>query len=370
MKIIQLIDIYDKGGAEKVYDALTQYLLDRKIDCHRCVLYKSNTTDIRFLLTKKENSFFGKAIKQLVAIIRMIRIISVVKPTRIISFLDRSNVVAIIAASFYKIPVTVTVHNPLTIQYQKIQSSRKWLVYLVLRILYNKKNIKVIAVSETVGFSLKKIGVRNAIVVYNPLQFRNVDEYQVLESDFFLSIGRFEYQKAYWKIIKAFYLLKKRNATQKKLIMIGDGPMLDDVKLLVAKLGLVDEVKLLGYIKNPIPYLAKAYAIVFSSYFEGFPITLLEAFSLRKPFIATYESVPYEIKVLLSDMSYLFYSNQNKSVNFTTTIETDDIEIMKCMITIIEDKDIEHEIAKRCNSWFNINISMNNFDNYFGVSRY
>lgn len=102
----------------------------------------------------------------------------------------------------------------------------------------------------------------------------------------FLNIGRLSVEKDHEKLILAFHKLRKNNK-KIKLLILGDGPLRYQLEALIDKLNLKSSVHLLGHISNPYPYLARSHCFVLSSNYEGQPVVLYEALSLKKPVIAT-----------------------------------------------------------------------------------
>lgn len=62
-----------------------------------------------------------------------------------------------------------------------------------------------------------------------------------------------------------------------RLIILGDGPLRDKLEGLIAELGLERNIKLLGYVENPLKYFSRANVFVLSSHVEGLPNALVEA---------------------------------------------------------------------------------------------
>lgn len=71
------------------------------------------------------------------------------------------------------------------------------------------------------------------------------------------------------------------------LTLLGEGPLLADLRRLTAEKGLTGQVRFVGFHKNPYAFFAQADAFVLSSRFEGFPNVVLEALACGTPVIAT-----------------------------------------------------------------------------------
>lgn len=61
------------------------------------------------------------------------------------------------------------------------------------------------------------------------------------------------------------------------LVMLGDGPLMDEVKGKVEELDLADEIHLLGSVPHVEGWLSAADVLIMPSEFEGLPLTLVEA---------------------------------------------------------------------------------------------
>jgi glycosyltransferase involved in cell wall biosynthesis len=64
---------------------------------------------------------------------------------------------------------------------------------------------------------------------------------------------------------------------QIRLLILGDGPLRDELQQRIAAHGLVNAVQLLGYVENPLKYFARADVFALSSHVEGLPNVLVEA---------------------------------------------------------------------------------------------
>ena len=114
-------------------------------------------------------------------------------------------------------------------------------------------------------------------------------------------MGRNDYIKGIWHLLKAFSLVYKSNP-KARLVVLGAGNW-DGYKELAEKLGVGEAAFFPGNRKNPFAYVAKADLYVCSSNHEGFPNAVLEAMALKKPVIsADCKTGPREI--LLSEAQY------------------------------------------------------------------
>lgn len=90
------------------------------------------------------------------------------------------------------------------------------------------------------------------------------------------NIANFVEQKNHVFLIDIFAKIFEKDPSM-HLLLIGDGPLITPIKLLVQNKGLENNVSFLGSIENPSKYYSAIDFIVMPSLFEGLPLTLIEA---------------------------------------------------------------------------------------------
>ena len=97
--------------------------------------------------------------------------------------------------------------------------------------------------------------------------------------------GNFRVEKNQKNLVEAMKFIK--NKENVRLVLCGSGPTEKDIKALIKQLNLSDYVSLLG-MRLDIPELMNILDIYcLPSFFEGLPLSLLEAMSAKKPVVAT-----------------------------------------------------------------------------------
>lgn len=158
---------------------------------------------------------------------------------------------------------------------------------------------KITAISHATRQALSDyefLNSRGIEVIYNGIQDLKADEEKVLaikqslnihEGEFvFGTIARLDPIKNHLMMLRAFSSALK-SMPKAKLIIVGDGELMDTLKNLIDKLNISNNVILTGYIPYPKDYLAVFDIFLLSSLSEGTSMTLLEAMSLSKPCIVT-----------------------------------------------------------------------------------
>jgi glycosyltransferase involved in cell wall biosynthesis len=123
-----------------------------------------------------------------------------------------------------------------------------------------------------------KNGIEIEKFTYNPKSREVVRDLLNLDPNTFVigHIGRLDHQKNHTFLIDIFSKFNQVNGNS-VLILVGDGPMSEDIKRKVLELGIADKVKFLG-IRTDIHLLLQAFDVfVFPSLHEGLPVSLIEA---------------------------------------------------------------------------------------------
>ncbi len=158
---------------------------------------------------------------------------------------------------------------------------------------------KVIAVSRVMETTLLKLGCPKAKLVYNV--YGPQPEFTTIEPSFthqqFIAIGRFTDKKAPYYTLLAFKAVLEQHPDA-RLLMAGDGDLLNTCKNLAQYLGLQSQVEFLGIIRPEVyrSLLSRSLAFVQHSItaasgdMEGTPLAVLEASAAGLPVVSTYHA--------------------------------------------------------------------------------
>lgn len=134
------------------------------------------------------------------------------------------------------------------------------------------------------GFPEKKLKVKPNFVE-DAFKSNNFSEISDQKEDFYLFIGRISEEKGVRTLISAWDSIKKESDL--KLMILGDGPI---KKELQEQTEANSNISWMGFMQREqvMDYLKRAKALVFpSEWYEGMPMTILEAFSAATPIIST-----------------------------------------------------------------------------------
>ncbi|WP_338449846.1 glycosyltransferase family 1 protein [Niallia oryzisoli] len=97
-------------------------------------------------------------------------------------------------------------------------------------------------------------------------------------------VGRFNHQKNHSFLIDIYSEIAKKNPYS-DLLLVGEGPLQDEIQRKVSELGLVDKVFFLGVRSDVHQLLQACDVMLFPSLHEGLPVTLVEAQAAGLPCI-------------------------------------------------------------------------------------
>jgi glycosyltransferase involved in cell wall biosynthesis len=132
-------------------------------------------------------------------------------------------------------------------------------------------------------------------VIFNPIDLERIAKWAVKEPDdpwlrpgqppVLVAVGRLQPIKDYPTMLRAFALARAQQPM--KLVILGEGPERRRLEALVQELGVANDVRLLGFQKNPYAYMARAAVFLLSSISEGFPNVLPEALACGCSIVST-----------------------------------------------------------------------------------
>lgn len=281
MKIILVIPTLKHGGAERVMSELANEFVKLKHVVHLVLLTKHDefytlspqTIVHRLDLINKNN--FQKIFAQITALYQLRKILKTEKPDAILSFIEKANMVSILASRFLKTKTFISSrYNP----YKKFS----WSFELARRYIYRQATGIVAQTSESKEVIQKTIRHNNIRVIANPA--RSIQKYPKLAREkIIINVGRLVPEKGQQYLLEAFAGLKRKDW---KLVILGDGPLRNNLLCQAEKLEIQNQLVLTGAVSNVDEWLAKSSIFVFSSISEGFPNALMEAMSAGLPCIS------------------------------------------------------------------------------------
>ena len=120
-------------------------------------------------------------------------------------------------------------------------------------------------------------------------------QYNLGDAMVFGHIGRFNFQKNHHQLINIFAALHAKTPNS-KLVLVGEGELLEDVKSQISKMGLDNAVVFTGTLSNIDEMLSAFDCFLLPSVFEGLPYVLVEAQANGLLVLAS-DTVDFETKI-------------------------------------------------------------------------
>ena len=284
---------FGKGGAGnsvfRLVTSLDQKKYNISIIClNRCAYEKSlldKGIDV-FKITTKRILFSVSKLKKIISRIRKNN-----KKTVLISNINYTNLFCAIFIKKEKnlklLAIERTPLKELEIYFNLRDLIKKKIMSFLLRFYY-KKFDKIICNSKYMSDYLrKKYNFKSEVVfppsiIYQPKI--KIKDTKIKKNLRILSICRLSKEKKIDELINALKYLDDINFEVK---IIGDGPEKARLKNLIERLDLNKSVKLLGFKENIYEYLKKTDLYINTSYFEGFPNSVVEAAYCGIPIISS-----------------------------------------------------------------------------------
>ncbi|WKU19012.1 glycosyltransferase [Advenella alkanexedens] len=282
MNILFVIPTLQQGGAERVMSELANEFVNQQgITVHLVLLadskdfYQINKKVIVHRLGFKNTGKIRKLKSEISTFFKLRNLLKKQKPTAVLSFMEKYNVFTLLASSFLGLKIFVSDRsNPRTLP--------PFHIYLLRKFTY-KNAAGVIAQTSLAKEQLWKQTKNNNIkIIPNPL--RNVILFpEVPKEKLIINVGRLVPEKGQKYLLEAFSLL---NAPEWKLVILGDGPLLQSLIFQAKKLNILDRLIMPGAVKNVDEWLARSSIFAFSSISEGFPNALIEAMAAGLPCVS------------------------------------------------------------------------------------
>lgn len=182
------------------------------------------------------------------------------------------------------------------------------------KILYRKTH-KLICVSKAIEQKIiDKYHFKNTETIYNSVDFSEkvIVIPKNLPEKYILFYGRLEEKVKHFNLLLEGFSKSKIYEIGYQLLILGDGPDTNLIKNKIENLGLKAFVQLIPFTPAPFGYVKSAKFIVLTSYYEGFPMCIIESLALGTPVVAVdCNSGPKEI--IVTNHNGLLVENHNST---------------------------------------------------------
>lgn len=201
---------------------------------------------------------------------------------------------------------------------------------------------KIVVISEVTKNKLKELfGItENVVKISNSVDGEKIkllsEEIVKLPNKMLFTIlGRLDYNKNQMLLLKAAKEVKKQR-DDFIIYILGDGDEHSKLKKYIDDNKLNENIKILGFVENPYPYIKASVATVLTSLSEGFSLALVESVMLNTPIISTDVGVARELI---------------KNYNCGTIINYNEKELAEVLIRYLKKYDGYKSMFNICNEY-------------------
>ncbi len=220
-------------------------------------------------------------------------------PDLLLAMMEGAGVLSIQAAKGTGVPVYVVSHIHFSKHSrQAARWKERWFMPLAVR-WYLNRAAGVIGVSQGVADDIQRAGGLSAErvhTIYNPIISKSLyaKASESVEHPWFspgrewctvVTAGRLTEQKDHATLLKAIASIRRQRDV--RLLVLGQGELLNELRSLAVKLSINDIVEFVGFDSNPYRYMANADVFVLSSRWEGFGNVLVEALASGAKVVST-----------------------------------------------------------------------------------
>ena len=294
MKIVYVIDSLKVGGAEVLLLSMVKDYQARGFDI--AVAYFSDGP------LRREFDALGIATHRIsrhglrnpLLFVRLLGLIWREKPDIVHTHLRKSDLAGQLCAALMRVPVRIsTAHNADPWRRNRLLSfidrtvtagchrviavSPEIRDYLLEVAGYQPDNV--VAIPN--GIDLKRFDPITTTAL-NPLELWGFDD----DSPLIGIIGRLDPQKDHENFLNAARLVCD-DFPAARFVVVGEGPLRQQLETRAGNLGLENQIRFTGIMRNMPELLATLDLVVFSSRWEGLPVALLEALAMNRAVVAT-----------------------------------------------------------------------------------
>jgi len=288
-KILLVTGSLQGGGAERVMSDMANYWVNRDWRVTLATWGGSEIKDFYSLVPNvgrvwldvhsPNNSFIAKLRSNVARILKLRKLLVALKPDAVLSFIDVSNVLTIVAA--FGLGVRVVVSERTNPELNR-GVSRAWRA--LRRIAYFLGADQVVAQTGAAAQWIERQCRVKVVVIPNPLRF--LLEVRCEREPLIIAVGRLSKEKGFYLLINAFARISSKFQDW-RVIVIGEGPDHRNLIELRNRLQLVDRIEFIGQVRNVEKWMARASLVVQPSRFEGFPNVVLESMGMGAAVISS-----------------------------------------------------------------------------------
>lgn len=287
MRLTLVISSLSSGGAERVMSTLANAWSGKGWDVTILTTHDGGRAPdyalepgVKVESVDPRRGGLGRQIEIVKRIRRQVKFNS---PDVVVSFLNYTNILALIATRGLGVPVIVSERlDPSIVDIGPLWSRlRRWTY---------RWTDALVAQTPTAAQRFEPMAPGRVRVAPNPVfglsTDPGADDPVTFDRPTFLAVGRLHPQKGFDVLIRAMAQVHGLESAW-QLIILGEGDSRAELEQIIEASELGDTIRLQGRVLNPWPWLKAADVFVLSSHSEGFPNALCEAMAAGLPVVST-----------------------------------------------------------------------------------
>ncbi len=290
-KIAIVIESLGGGGAQHVAATLANAWAGNRIDV-TVITFQAPETDVfklhapisRVVIagSKPSGNLAAALIGNLRRIGRLRAALKACRAPTVLAFIGSTNILTLLASTGLNRRVIISERNDPVRQ----SLGRPW--NLLRKLVYRHAYLVVANSKSAITTMSAYVPAEHLCWLPNPLRVAPAGsaESVAVASPYFLAVGRLDRQKGHDILLEAFAMLKT-DLPDWRMVVLGDGPLRDNLQGMAANLSISDRVYFAGFAENPFPWYRAAQIFIHPARFEGLPNAVLEAMNERLPVVVT-----------------------------------------------------------------------------------
>lgn len=229
-------------------------------------------------LTNHRRGLLGGVRANVDRISRLREVIAATHADVVVSFIEQSNVVALLAARPLAIPVVISERT----DPERHPIGRMW--HWLRRRTYSRCAALVVLTDEIAYHMRKFVHGPRIVVIPNGIAAPSL-ALREHSTPSVIAVGRLDAAKGFDRLMEAFAMVAGEHP-EWQLAVVGEGPQRKNLEQYVLDRQLAGRVVFVGRVADPAIPLASADIFALPSRYEGFPNALLEAMAIGLPAVA------------------------------------------------------------------------------------
>jgi glycosyltransferase involved in cell wall biosynthesis len=286
------------GGAERAFVDLANQFAARGVDVD-FVLARTEGPYIHELDTDRVRVVNFAASRWIYALFKLVRYLRRERPDAMLSGLDTTNVIAVVASVFARVDTRVVISQRAVLRpVWQLEHPGSWRFWLwVMKQALTRAQFVLCNSTAAANEVINDFGVDpgKCVVILNGIDTAGIARQASERIDdpwlapsappLLLSVGRLMLQKDMPTVLRAFAIVRK--TCDCNLVILGEGVERPALEALIRELGIENCVRLEGFVTNPFPWIAAADVLVSASVAEGCPNVIQQALALGTAIVAT-----------------------------------------------------------------------------------